>query len=447
MNLKLRLNIIITLILLLIILIGAVVTIKNVANNIQAEIASTAILALHTFDAEILGLRLNNPSLIKDRFVFHLRDLKNVRHLKIDFFDNAGKLQDSNRVKIDSQQNQAPAWFVNTMDSVTGKLPSTRQSVFISDRLVGELVITPDVSYEINEEWQATKSILVLLSIFFLVVNIVVYIAVNIALRPIDNILTALTELESGNLNSRLPKFTLPELSNISDKFNIMAATLQSSIDNNHHLSQQLIRLQEDERKNLAQELHDEIGQHLTAIYMDASVIKDAKTIATAQESATAIDTVVRQMMEIVHTMLQRLRPSDLDELGLEVALKELISAWLTRNPNIQLNFHISGSFIDLDDTLLVSIYRLVQECLTNIARHANANNITICIKKDNNQINMMIADNGNGFDHTIKPKGFGLLGMRERVEGLAGKFEITTAINKGVIINIELPSDIKEKQ
>lgn len=423
------------------------VTIKNVANNIQAEIASTAILALHTFDAEILGLRLNNPSLIKDRFVFHLRDLKNVRHLKIDFFDNAGKLQDSNRVKIDSQQNQAPAWFVNTMDSVTGKLPSTRQSVFISDRLVGELVITPDVSYEINEEWQATKSILVLLSIFFLVVNIVVYIAVNIALRPIDNILTALTELESGNLNSRLPKFTLPELSNISDKFNIMAATLQSSIDNNHHLSQQLIRLQEDERKNLAQELHDEIGQHLTAIYMDASVIKDAKTIATAQESATAIDTVVRQMMEIVHTMLQRLRPSDLDELGLEVALKELISAWLTRNPNIQLNFHISGSFIDLDDTLLVSIYRLVQECLTNIARHANANNITICIKKDNNQINMMIADNGNGFDHTIKPKGFGLLGMRERVEGLAGKFEITTAINKGVIINIELPSDIKEKQ
>ncbi|KAF3979052.1 MAG: sensor histidine kinase [Methylococcales symbiont of Iophon sp. n. MRB-2018] len=447
MNLKLRLNIIITLILLLIILIGAVVTIKNVANNIQAEIASTAILALHTFDAEILGLRLNNPSLIKDRFVFHLRDLKNVRHLKIDFFDNAGKLQDSNHVKIDSQQNQAPAWFVNTMDSVTGKLPSTRQSVFISDRLVGELVITPDVSYEINEEWQATKSILVLLSIFFLVVNIVVYIAVNIALRPIDNILTALTELESGNLNSRLPKFTLPELSNISDKFNIMAATLQSSIDNNHHLSQQLIRLQEDERKNLAQELHDEIGQHLTAIYMDASVIKDAKTIATAQESATAIDTVVRQMMEIVHTMLQRLRPSDLDELGLEVALKELISAWLTRNPNIQLNFHISGSFIDLDDTLLVSIYRLVQECLTNIARHANANNITICIKKDNNQINMMIADNGNGFDHTIKPKGFGLLGMRERVEGLAGKFEITTAINKGVIINIELPSDIKEKQ
>lgn len=423
------------------------VTIKNVANNIQAEIASTAILALHTFDAEILGLRLNNPSLIKDRFVFHLRDLKNVRHLKIDFFDNAGKLQDSNHVKIDSQQNQAPAWFVNTMDSVTGKLPSTRQSVFISDRLVGELVITPDVSYEINEEWQATKSILVLLSIFFLVVNIVVYIAVNIALRPIDNILTALTELESGNLNSRLPKFTLPELSNISDKFNIMAATLQSSIDNNHHLSQQLIRLQEDERKNLAQELHDEIGQHLTAIYMDASVIKDAKTIATAQESATAIDTVVRQMMEIVHTMLQRLRPSDLDELGLEVALKELISAWLTRNPNIQLNFHISGSFIDLDDTLLVSIYRLVQECLTNIARHANANNITICIKKDNNQINMMIADNGNGFDHTIKPKGFGLLGMRERVEGLAGKFEITTAINKGVIINIELPSDIKEKQ
>ncbi|KAF3982913.1 MAG: sensor histidine kinase [Methylococcales symbiont of Hymedesmia sp. n. MRB-2018] len=447
MNLKLRLNVIITLILLLVILIGAVVTIKNAANNIQAEIASTAILALQMFDAEILGLRVKNSSLIKGRFVFHLRDLKNVRHLKIDFFDNFGKLQDSNRVKIGSQQNQAPAWFVNAMDAVTGKLPSTRQSVFMADGRVGELVITPDISYEINEEWQATKGILVLLSIFFLVVNIVVYIAVNIALRPIDDILTALTELESGNLKSRLPKFTLPELSSISDKFNIMAETLQSSIENNHHLSQQLMRLQEDERKNLAQELHDEIGQHLTAIRMDVAVIKGAKTIDTAQESATAIDVVVRRMMEIVRTILQRLRPSDLDELGLEVALKELISAWLTRNPDIHLDFHISGNFIDLDDALLISIYRLVQECLTNIARHANANSITISIEKNNSQINMMVTDNGNGFDHTIKPKGFGLLGMRERVEGLAGKFKLTTAINKGVIINIELPSGIKRKE
>ncbi|MFW5450119.1 MAG: histidine kinase [Methylophagaceae bacterium] len=447
MNLKLRLNLIITIILLLVMLVGSVVTIENARNNIQAETASTAILALHMFDAEISALRGQDPSLIKGRSLFHLKDLSNVRHLEIGFFDNAGKLQDSNRVNTKRPNNEPPVWFVNTMDIITDELPSTKQAVLMSGQLIGELVITPDISYEINEEWQETKGILVLLGIFFIVVNIVVYFAVSIALRPIDNILEALTELESGNLESRLPRFTLPELSNISDKFNVMAKTLQSSIENNHHLSQQLIRLQEDERKNLAQELHDEIGQHLTAINMDASVIKGAKTIETAQASAIAIDSVVKRMMEIVHTMLQRLRPSDLDELGLNTALKELTSTWLERNSNINLDLIISGDFTKLDDALLISIYRIVQECLTNIARYADADNVTISVEKENNQINMMISDDGNGFDHTHKPKGFGLAGIKERVEGLAGRFELQTAIDRGVMIMIKLPCSIKGQE
>jgi two-component system sensor histidine kinase UhpB len=447
MNLKLRLNLIITVTLLLVIVIGAVLTIKNARNNIQAEIASTAILAVHMFDAEISALRGQELPILKSGSFFHLRDLKNVRHLKIDFFDTSGNLQDSNRVKTSVHTNDPPDWFINSMDTVTGNLPSTSQPVFIADQHIGKLVITPDISYEIIEEWQETKGILVLLIIFFLVVNIVVYFAVSIALRPIDNIIAALTELEHGNLASRLPKFTLPELSSISDKFNIMAETLQSSIENNHHLSQQLIRLQEDERKNLAQELHDEIGQHLTAIHMDASAIKGAKTIDSAQASATAIDAVVKRMMEIVHTMLQRLRPSDLDELGLDAALKELISTWLERNPNVGLDLHISGNFINLDDALLISVYRLVQECLTNIARYADATRITISVKEEDQHIYMIINDDGNGFDHTIQAKGFGLVGMKERVEGLAGKFELQTAINKGVTIIIELPCTIEGKQ
>ena len=440
MNLKLRLNLIITILLLIIIIIGTGITIQNARKNIQAEIASTSMLGLHMLDAEIEGLRGIDPDKTTDGSIFHLKKLENIRHLKIDFFDITGNLTDSNRVKININESHPPSWFIRAMEPVTGKIPVTRRPVFIADLLIGELVITPDISYEIAEEWQETKGILVLLGIFFVMVNIVVYFAVSIALRPIDNILIALTDLESGNFASRLPKFTLPELSSISDKFNIMAETLQSSIESNHDLTQQLIRLQEDERKNLAQELHDEIGQHLTAIHMDASAIKSAKNIDSAQESATAIDAVVRRMMEIVHTMLHRLRPSDLDELGLDTALRELVSVWLERNPNILMDLHISGGFIDLDDALLISIYRIIQEGLTNISRYANANRVTISIEQHHRQINITIYDDGNGFDPSKKIRGFGLAGMKERVEGLDGKFELQTAITKGVTIMIKLP-------
>lgn len=446
MNLTLRLNLIITFLLLLIMIIGSVLTIKNARENIQAEIASTATLALHMLDAEISAFSNKEQVVNQTGSIFQLKDLKDIRHLKIDFFDNDGNLQDSNFVNDSNNRKLPPEWFVNAMGTVTEKLTTTRKIVFISGQRIGELVITPDISYEVAEEWQETKNTLLLFIVFFIVVNIVIFIAVSIALRPIDKIVRALTDLEYGNLSTRLPKFTLPEFSNIGEKFNVMAEALQSSIDSNHQLSQQLMRLQEDERKNLAQELHDEIGQHLTAIHMDASAIKSAKNISTAQASAVAIDAVVRRMMEIVRTMLQRLRHSDLDELGLDAALRELVSTWLERNPEIILDLHISGDFIKLDDAVLISVYRLLQECLTNIARHANARRVTISVEKNVDQIKMVIKDDGYGFDHKLKTNGFGLAGMRERVEGLTGKFVLQTGINKGVTVRIELPCAIKEK-
>ena len=444
MNLKLRLNIIITALLLLIMLVGATFTIKNARKNIQAEISSTSILALHMLEAELVSLKSADIVISVDTPIFKLQTLENIRHLKIDFFDINNVLKDSNRGDINQEKGTPPTWFIDAMDTVTGKLPITRLAVVIANNRLGTLVVTPDVLYEITEEWEETKGMLLLLIIFFLVVNILVYFAVSIALRPIDNIIAALTDLESGNLSARLPKCTLPELSSISDKFNVMAKTLQSSIENNHSLTQKLIRLQEDERKNLAQELHDEIGQHLTAIHIDASAIKTAKNVDAAQESASAIDAVVRRMMEIVHTMLQRLRPADLDELGLDAALKELTSTWLERQPNTHLDLEISGDFLNIDETVLISVYRLVQECLTNIARYADAKQVVISVIKENSNITMSIRDDGNGFDSNLKPNGFGLAGMKERVEGLAGKFELKTALNQGVNIMIELPCSDK---
>ena len=444
MNLKLRLNLIITALLLITMIIGAVLTIKNARQNIQAEISSTAILGLHILDAEIVrynsALINKGAQQVKTDAIFELTKFQNIRHLKIDYFDISGELKDSNRITTSKNELYPPNWFIYAMGNVINDIPITNRPVFAHNKRIGELVMTPDVSYELTEEWNETKGILILLGLFFISVNLIVYFSVTISLRPIDNILVALSEIEDGNLASRLPKFTLPELTNISDKFNMMAKTLQSSIEKNSHLSQQLIRLQESERKHLAQELHDEIGQHLTAIHMDAAVIKGTQNINTANESAIAIDSVVKRMLEIVRTMLQRLRPSDLDELGLETALRELVSQWLERNPSTVVDIQVIGDFDLLDDTLLITIYRLVQEGLTNITRHSKAKHVVLHVKKEKNIISMIIKDDGQGFSPSNNTTGFGLAGMRERVEGFSGKFGIKTALNQGVLLTIELP-------
>jgi len=277
-------------------------------------------------------------------------------------------------------------------------------------------------------------------SIFFVVVNAMIYWAVGRALRPVNRVLVALSELEQGNLDSRLPSFTLPELTGISSKFNAMAETLQNSIKSNHQLTQQMISLQEDERKSLARDLHDEVGQHLTAIHIDASTILHAKTIADARESAKAIDVVARQMMNIVHGMLQRLRPGSLDELGLKAALQDLIDTWLQRNSSVTADVSLLGDFVGVDETVAIAIYRIVQECLTNIARHSDANKVIVTLHRKSDDLILSVEDNGKGFDPRLVSSGFGVAGMRERVQGLGGHFELNSRVGFGVQIQASLP-------
>ena len=444
MNLKLRLTLIITLLLFILTLTGIASSIFKARQSVQVEIASTAILALHMLDAEVLLLGTetgwDKTIRITDRSVFRLQNLTDIRHLKIEYYDTHGRLIDSNRFHIEKNIDMPPQWYINLVDSVTDHMPVTRRKVYQYGHVIGELVITPDPSSEIIEAWGETKSMLLLFGLFFLIANTVIYFAVGKALQPIETIIAALTKFESGALSSRLPRFALPELSSISDKFNVMAETLERSIANNHHLTQKIIQLQEDERKNLAQELHDEIGQHLTAIHVDAASILKAKTITSMHESARAIDTVSRQMMEIVHTMLHRLRPSGLDELGLKAAIKELIGSWQQRNPDIHIKLDFSGDLSQLDETILLTVYRLIQECLTNIYRHAQAKHVQINIQCKQDELTVSIKDDGQGFEPNQMVHGFGLAGMKERVAALNGKFHIHTAPGQGVHIQVVLP-------
>lgn len=448
MSLKLRLNLMITLLLALVMLIGALLTIGNAREDIRAEVESTAGLALHLLDAEILHytsdyawLNGADPSRAS---IFRLKSLGSVRHLRIEFFDYTGRLRDTNHPELAEGKNKPPPWFVRAMDVTSGEMRETRRRMYIGGRFVGELVITPDPSYEIAEIWDDTVGMLMLVGIFFLVVNAMVYWAVSRALRPVDDISAALTALEEGNLGARLPVFNLPELSSIGQKFNGMAQKLQLSMERNQGLARQLICLQEDERKNLARDLHDEIGQSLTAIHADASAIAVREVHPTTLASAQAIVQVARGVMDMVHQMLDRLRPDTLDKLGLKAALQDLHEAWLRRNSEIQSELQISGELENLDEHAAVTAYRVVQEGLTNITRHARATRASIGVIREEDTLAILVEDNGVGF----KPEsvsGYGLAGMRERIEALGGELELDSAEQAGTCITVRLPCGQEE--
>jgi two-component system sensor histidine kinase UhpB len=284
--------------------------------------------------------------------------------------------------------------------------------------------------------------------IFFVAVNVLVYWAIDRALKPVNRILSALTDLEHGKLETRLPAFDLPELASIGQKFNGMAETLEQSIKRNLGLSRQIIRLEEVERKSLARDLHDEIGQSITAIHVDAQAILNVKdinklTIEKLKVSAEAIVMVTKKMMGITHQILNRLRPDTIDKLGLKGALEDLVSSWQPKFGNASCAINISGNLEHLSETIAISAYRVVQESLTNIARYANAEKVSIGVIGEADTLVLMIEDDGDGFNPDEITHGFGLNGMQERIEGLSGEFELDSAIGTGTQIVVRLPTTV----
>ena len=423
---------------------------NNARMNTLAEIASAEKSTLTLFNSALIGAASGNFSAdsakINNLSAFKLRQLSHMRHLKIELVDNNSRLLDSNQLaSADKLSRPAPIWFVRVLNNTMPKWQPTVREFYVKDQLLGKLVITPDPTYEYAEIWKQMTELLVLLALFFICVNLMIAWAIAQALKPTESILQTLNALEKGNLAARLPHFKLPELSLIGRQFNHMIETLQHSMSQNHKLAQQLITLQEAERKNLARDLHDEFGQCLTAINTDANVILKHAKIKYPEllDSATAITKLSRHLGDLVSGLLQKLRPGVLDELGLIAALHDLVDTWKSRNEAIICHFSIKVFEDNLTETVNLAIYRLVQEALTNISRHANASIVTIEIDAENRHqqtgVMVKIHDNGVGFNPN-NSDGFGLPGMRERVEGLGGTFTIETRLNHGTTLTAWVP-------
>jgi signal transduction histidine kinase len=200
-----------------------------------------------------------------------------------------------------------------------------------------------------------------------------------------------------------------------------------------------VVSAQEAERRRLARELHDETGQALTSILLGLRTVEEAGSVEEARAAIEQVRDLVRSTLQDVRRLAVDLRPSALDDFGLVPALDRLIDNFREQT-GIGLDF-----LADMDDRLPpeleTAIYRIVQESLTNVVKHARATNVSIVLRRQENAVSVVIEDDGVGFEPTrTRDGGLGLVGMRERIALLGGRFEIESRQGSGTTFVAEVP-------
>jgi signal transduction histidine kinase len=308
----------------------------------------------------------------------------------------------------------------------------------------GSISVASSVEMELARAWESIFALLELTVVTVIAVCLLVYIMISRALRPAQVIVSGLGKMRTGDLTVRLPKFEIIEWQQTGTAINELAANLKQLLSERKKLAIKLMALQEEERRYLAWELHDELGQCLAAINAVAASIKqtaeqDCPSLVPEVESIVRIN---RHIMESVRTLLIRLRPAEIDELGLEASLNSLVAEWNARTAGkIQYRLIIKGDCHDLPEPLPVTVFRIVQECLTNIAKHSTATEVHVLLEITAESAALIIEDNGkvDKLPFADNP-GIGLLGIRERVSGLGGQLNLAIGESGGLILHVKLP-------
>lgn len=266
--------------------------------------------------------------------------------------------------------------------------------------------------------------------------------------RPILDLVTTTNRVRRGDLTARAPHWTDDEIGKLADAFNQMIGELESSqqvvIEKEAvrtHLLSRLLSAQEDERKRIARDLHDDVGQALTSVLVSIKMLEQSEHNPQAQPKIEALRKVVNETLTRVRLLSRQLRPSALDDLGLAAALERYISEFTSRYPDLVVDLHCSVAN-RLPAMVETSLYRIIQEAMTNAARHSGASTVSVLVALREGHVQAIIEDNGHGFDvNCMRRAGssVGLHSMLERSELLGGKLDIESNAG-GTTVYVEMP-------
>jgi len=430
MSLERNLILSVCMVLVLSLLAGAALTYEHAASKVRTEMnAALAVGRRMVQNAVDDSADQKDPDRRLARIV---GAFNGDRHLRAVLTDGAGAILLQSTLQ--PPQDPAPAVFVSLL---TGAKGTTTVDLPLALNEKGTLQLRTDAHNEISEAWGDVKLDLSILGVFFCLVLALVVRTLRGALRPLQDLCAAFTRVGAGDYSTRLAWRNTKELAPVHDGFNAMAERLADMERQTRLLQTRVQCVQEEERAELARDLHDEVAPFLFAVSADASLIRQfaaSNNWAGIDARAEGILSSVSHMQKHLRHVLSRLMPDVLLDLGLAGAIETLVQFWKSRRPDIAFTLHVDAD--SLDDRRTAVAFRVVQESLSNAVRHADPSKIDIRVEQTGEGCKIEVRDNGAGMSKEPNAKGLGLLGMRERVNAVGGRLVIKTpAESKGVAI------------
>lgn len=338
-----------------------------------------------------------------------------------------------------------PNWFGEVYQRLFQPSYEARLPFSFNAITYGSILVSLNMETEIARAWSNLRAVIGILSVSILAVSLLVFITIHQLLRPAQLIVRGLEKMHQGELYTRIPSFEIGEWRRTSEAINALASSQESIMAENRQLALRLINAQEEEHRFISRELHDEFGQCLAGINaLTTSISQTArKDLPSILSETDGISHITEHMMSALRGLLTRLRPAEVDEIGLTQSLEKLIKSWNQRTAGeTQFHLQIAQGVDLLPEPLPVNLYRIVQESLTNIVKHARASSASIELGYVNqHHLSLLIKDNGNAKREVLNQNmGVGLLGISERVTALGGKITIETHSNSGLKLLIDFP-------
>jgi signal transduction histidine kinase len=291
---------------------------------------------------------------------------------------------------------------------------------------------------------QHTNNILIWVVLVMLLGLFVSYGFASILTKPISRLAEMARAVGRGDFRWRSPGWAKDEIGSLGNTFKEMSEELKRKESMRKHLLARIIDTQENERKRISRELHDDTGQALTSLMVGLKSVEGLDSIAKVKEKTTELRSLAAQTLEDVHHLSTELRPSILDDHGLVAAIQKYTNEY-SDNMGINVDFHVGELFNKrLSSEIELVIYRIVQEALTNIAKYANAENVSIILEYRGTKLITIVEDDGKGFDVdsvmlSAGDQNLGLFGMYERASLIGGKLTVESQLGEGTTIFLEL--------
>ncbi len=364
-------------------------------------------------------------------------DFDGDRHLRATWLDSAGRTIAKSTPATSGKS--VPEWFQDIIRqperTVRVKLPT------VFDGL-GSFVLQTDSRNEIGEVWDQLFNTLAILGLLCSLVLGCVYWLLGRALRPLDRLAESFNQIFKSEDTPRIPETGPAELVKVYRGFNEMAERLSKMEVKNRRLTEQIATVQEEERADLARDLHDEIGPFLFSVDVDAASIArcvDEGKHADIPSRVLTIRESIGHMQRHVKELLGRLRSAALIDVGLVDAIDNLMSFWRNRYPAV--SFEVSVPDCSFGEEIDQTIFRIIQESLNNAMRHGNPDKVEVEVVDSPGGISITVRDDGRGLVDANDTPGFGIAGMRERVAGFNGSLEVRQRSDKnGVVVSAWLP-------